>query len=104
MTEETTRTASDERIGVLFSPRDNPELAVQAEELGYESVWAAEEQGKSVFGKLERWATATDEIRLAAGIVSVFSSLVPLLIVRQRRGGVIECVFQCLYQPIRHDG
>ena len=62
-----------ERVGVLFSLRDDPDLVVRAEQLGYESVWAAEGQGKTAFGKLERWATATDEIGLATGIVNVFS-------------------------------
>lgn len=44
-----------------------------AEQLGFESVWAAEGQGKTAFGKLERWATVTDDIGLATGIVNVFS-------------------------------
>lgn len=61
------------RTGVLFSLADDLELVRLAEDLGYESVWTAEGQGKSAFGKLERWATATDEIRLATGIVNVFS-------------------------------
>ncbi len=66
--------ASDnERVGILFSLRDDPDLVVRAEELGYESVWAAEGQGKSAFGKLERWATHTENIGLATGIVNVFS-------------------------------
>jgi alkanesulfonate monooxygenase SsuD/methylene tetrahydromethanopterin reductase-like flavin-dependent oxidoreductase (luciferase family) len=63
----------DDRAGILFSLRDDPELVTQAEKLGYESVWAAEGQGKSAFGKLERWATHTDDIGLATGIVNVFS-------------------------------
>ena len=62
-----------ERIGVLFALRDEPDLVVRAEELGYESAWAAEGQGKSAFGKLERWAVHTDRIGLATGIVNVFS-------------------------------
>lgn len=62
-----------ERTGVLFSLRDDPTLIVRAEELGYESVWAAEGQGKTAFGKLERWATYTEDIGLATGIVNVFS-------------------------------
>ncbi|KTG26979.1 LLM class flavin-dependent oxidoreductase [Haloferax profundi] len=62
-----------ERIGVLFALRDDPSLVVRAEELGYESAWAAEGQGKTAFGKLERWAVHTDEIGLATGIVNVFS-------------------------------
>jgi len=68
------RQASDgDRVGVLFSLRDDPDLVQRAERLGYESVWAAEGQGKSAFGKLERWATHTDDIGLATGIVNVFS-------------------------------
>ena len=63
----------DDRVGILFSLRDDPELVARAETLGYESVWAAEGQGKSAFGKLERWATHTDDIGLATGIVNVFS-------------------------------
>ncbi|WP_048078494.1 LLM class flavin-dependent oxidoreductase, partial [Halorubrum sp. AJ67] len=62
-----------DRIGVLFALRDEPELVARAEGLGYESAWAAEGQGKSAFGKLERWAVHTDRIRLATGIVNVFS-------------------------------
>jgi alkanesulfonate monooxygenase SsuD/methylene tetrahydromethanopterin reductase-like flavin-dependent oxidoreductase (luciferase family) len=65
--------ADDERVGVLFSLRDDPELVRRAERLGYESVWSAEGQGKSAFGKLERWATHTEEVGLATGIVNVFS-------------------------------
>ncbi|MEM4782690.1 MAG: LLM class flavin-dependent oxidoreductase [Halalkalicoccus sp.] len=62
-----------ERTGVLFSTRDDLELVATAEQLGYESAWAAEGQGKTAFGKLERWATVTDEIRLATGIVNVYA-------------------------------
>lgn len=62
-----------ERTGVLFSLRDDLDLVQRAEELGYESVWAAEGQGRTAFGKLERWATATDRIGLATGIVNVYS-------------------------------
>ncbi len=64
---------SDPRTGVLFSLEDDLDLVRLAERRGYESVWAAEGQGKTAFGKLERWATATDEIGLATGIVNVFS-------------------------------
>ena len=62
-----------ERTGVLFSTRDDLELVTRAEELGYESVWTAEGQGKTAFGKLERWATVTSEISLATGIVNIFA-------------------------------
>jgi alkanesulfonate monooxygenase SsuD/methylene tetrahydromethanopterin reductase-like flavin-dependent oxidoreductase (luciferase family) len=65
--------SASERTGVLFSLRDDPGLVQRAEALGYESAWAAEGQGKTAFGKLERWATVTDEIGLATGIVNVFS-------------------------------
>ncbi|MFC4544106.1 LLM class flavin-dependent oxidoreductase [Halosolutus amylolyticus] len=61
------------RTGVLFATRDDPDLVCEAERLGFESVWAAEGQGKTAFGKLERWAVATEEIGLATGIVNVFS-------------------------------
>jgi alkanesulfonate monooxygenase SsuD/methylene tetrahydromethanopterin reductase-like flavin-dependent oxidoreductase (luciferase family) len=61
------------RTGILFSLEDDLELVRQVEERGYESVWAAEGQGKTAFGKLERWATATDEVGLGTGIVNVFS-------------------------------
>lgn len=62
-----------ERTGVLFSRADDRELVRLVEELGYESVWAAEGQGRTAFGKLERWTTVTDEVGLATGIVNVFS-------------------------------
>lgn len=62
-----------ERTGVLFALRDDPDLVALAERRGYESVWAAEGQGTTAFGRLERWATVTDEISLATGIVNVFS-------------------------------
>ncbi|ELZ59651.1 MULTISPECIES: LLM class flavin-dependent oxidoreductase [unclassified Haloferax] len=62
-----------DRTAVLFALRDDPSLVVRAEELGYESAWAAEGQGKTAFGKLERWAVHTGEIGLATGIVNVFS-------------------------------
>ncbi|MEE6209927.1 LLM class flavin-dependent oxidoreductase [Salarchaeum sp. III] len=62
-----------ERTGVLFALRDDLDLVQRAETLGYESVWAAEGQGKTAFGKLERWAAVTEDIELATGIVNVFS-------------------------------
>jgi alkanesulfonate monooxygenase SsuD/methylene tetrahydromethanopterin reductase-like flavin-dependent oxidoreductase (luciferase family) len=61
------------RTAVMFSLRDDPGLVRTAESLGFESAWAAEGQGRSAFGKLERWATVTEEIGLATGIVNVFS-------------------------------
>ncbi|WP_255197809.1 LLM class flavin-dependent oxidoreductase [Halorarius litoreus] len=61
------------RTGVLFALTDDLDLVRDAESFGYESVWSAEGQGKTAFGKLERWATATENIQLATGIVNVFS-------------------------------
>jgi alkanesulfonate monooxygenase SsuD/methylene tetrahydromethanopterin reductase-like flavin-dependent oxidoreductase (luciferase family) len=61
------------RVGLFLATRDDPELVREAESLGYESVWAGEGQGTSAFGKLERWATATDDVGLATGIVNVYS-------------------------------
>jgi alkanesulfonate monooxygenase SsuD/methylene tetrahydromethanopterin reductase-like flavin-dependent oxidoreductase (luciferase family) len=61
-----------DRIGLsLFE--DDLELVRKADELGYGSVWTSEGQGRTAFGKLERWATATSDIRLATGIVNVYS-------------------------------
>jgi alkanesulfonate monooxygenase SsuD/methylene tetrahydromethanopterin reductase-like flavin-dependent oxidoreductase (luciferase family) len=65
--------STSDRTGVLFALRDDPGLVEYAEELGYESAWAAEGQGKTAFGKLERWAVHTTDIGLATGIVNVFS-------------------------------
>lgn len=62
-----------ERTGVLFSTRDDLELVELADDLGFESIWAAEGQGKTAFGKLERWSTVTENTALCTGIVNVFS-------------------------------
>lgn len=67
------REGGGDRTGVLFSLRDDPDLVARAEALGYESAWTAEGQGLTAFGKLERWATVTDELGLGTGIVNVFS-------------------------------
>lgn len=61
------------RIAVFLGLRDDLSLVQTAEQLGYESVWTAEGQGMTAFGKLERWATATTDIGLATGIVNVYS-------------------------------
>jgi alkanesulfonate monooxygenase SsuD/methylene tetrahydromethanopterin reductase-like flavin-dependent oxidoreductase (luciferase family) len=73
MAVDSAMSATGDRTGVLFALRDEPDLVVRAEELGYESAWAAEGQGKTAFGKLEQWATRTTDIGLATGIVNVFS-------------------------------
>lgn len=64
---------TDHRAGILFSQEDDLDYVLRAEELGYESLWAAEGIGRSGFGKLERWATVTEEVQLATGIVNIFS-------------------------------
>ena len=62
-----------DRLGVSIALDDDMALVQRIEELGYDSVWAAEGQGMTAFGKLERWATVTDRIGLATGIVNIFS-------------------------------
>ncbi|MCL9818237.1 LLM class flavin-dependent oxidoreductase [Natronocalculus amylovorans] len=61
------------RTGFLLALEDDLDTVKTAEALGYESLWAAEGQGKSAFGKLERWATVTESIGLATGIVNIFA-------------------------------
>ncbi|WP_254838889.1 LLM class flavin-dependent oxidoreductase [Natronomonas marina] len=73
MVDESDTGDGEERLGVSIALDDDMNLVQRVEELGYHSVWAAEGQGKTAFGKLERWATVTDRIRLATGIVNVFS-------------------------------
>jgi alkanesulfonate monooxygenase SsuD/methylene tetrahydromethanopterin reductase-like flavin-dependent oxidoreductase (luciferase family) len=60
-------------IGVFLPIEDDPELVSSIEERGYDSVWAGEGQGRSAFGKLERWATVTNDLRLATGTVNTYS-------------------------------
>lgn len=60
-------------LGVFLPVEDDPALVAAIEDRGFDSIWAGEGQGRSAFGKLERWATVTEEIQLATGIVNVFS-------------------------------
>lgn len=73
MTVDRAGDAVGERTGVLFALRDDLDLVRTAERLGYESVWAAEGQGMTAFGKLERWSAVTNRVELATGIVNVYS-------------------------------
>jgi alkanesulfonate monooxygenase SsuD/methylene tetrahydromethanopterin reductase-like flavin-dependent oxidoreductase (luciferase family) len=66
-------TAERERTGLSIGLLDDTDLVTLAEKLRYDSIWTGEGQGKSAFGKLERWATCTDDIGLGASIVNVFS-------------------------------
>lgn len=62
-----------ERIGALFTLRDDAALVERIDRLGYDSLWAAESFQRTAFGKLERWATVTDRVRLGTGIVNVYA-------------------------------
>ncbi|UWM54496.1 LLM class flavin-dependent oxidoreductase [Salinirubellus salinus] len=64
---------TSERTALSIGLLDDLGVVREAERLGYESIWTGEGQGKTAFGKLERWATATDEIGLGASIVNVYS-------------------------------
>lgn len=60
-----------DRLGVWLY--DDLGLVREAERLGYDTIWASEGQGKTAFGKLERWATVVDDVPLGTGIVNVYS-------------------------------
>jgi len=67
------------RIGVSFSLRQASdtamvfEMADIAEALGYDSIWIPEAWGRDAFTLLAALAVRTTSIRLATGIVNVFS-------------------------------
>jgi len=64
------------RIGLQIPPAGigNPtEFAVEAEEMGYDSLWAAELWGSSAVVQLADIAAATDDIGLGTAILNVFS-------------------------------
>ena len=67
------RPVTSKRTALSIGLLDDLNVVREAEELGYESIWTGEGQGKTAFGKLERWATATDSIGLGASIVNVYS-------------------------------
>lgn len=67
------RPVTSDRTALSVGLLDDLEAVRRAEELGYESIWTGEGQGKTAFGKLERWATATEVVGLGASIVNVFS-------------------------------
>lgn len=52
---------------------DPTDVAVRAEELGYDSVWMGELWGMDAFVQLTEIACRTEQIDLATGIVNVFS-------------------------------
>ena len=55
------------------SPGRVVDFARRVEELGYESIWAGEAWGRDVFTILTEIACNTSKLRLATGIVNVFS-------------------------------
>lgn len=66
------------RLGVAFSWRESPlenilTCARCAEQAGVESVWIPEAWGREAFLALAAVAQATDRVRLATGIVNVYS-------------------------------
>ncbi|SDR30063.1 LLM class flavin-dependent oxidoreductase [Natronobacterium texcoconense] len=56
-----------------IAAHDPTDLAVTAEELGYDSVWMGELWGTSSVVKLTEIATRTDTVELGTAIVNVFS-------------------------------
>lgn len=63
-------------IGIRVPDPSDPgavDFAVRAEELGYDSVWAAELWGGDAFVTLADIANATDRVNLGTAIVNVFS-------------------------------
>lgn len=66
-----------ERLGIAMTsvlPVDDLRAAAcAAEERGYDSVWVTEGSGKDAFSQLTALALATRRVRLATGIIPVFS-------------------------------
>lgn len=63
-------------IGIRVPDPSDPgmvDFAVRAEELGYDSVWAAELWGGEAFVTLANIANATERVNLGTAIVNVFS-------------------------------
>lgn len=67
------------RLGVrlennpALSPQDYQELAVQAEERGYETVWVPEGGGRDSLTQLASIAMRTRRIKLGTGILAIYS-------------------------------
>lgn len=60
-------------FGRAMEPSSLTRLAVNAERLGYHSVWVPETWGRDAFLLLGAIAQRTDKIRLATGVVNIFS-------------------------------
>src|SRR5207344_2116789 len=55
----------------MFGPQDPSGLAVEAERLGYDSVWTAEAYGSDAITPLAWIAARTERIRLGTGIMQL---------------------------------
>ncbi|MDO8532790.1 MAG: LLM class flavin-dependent oxidoreductase [Dehalococcoidia bacterium] len=66
-----------ERLGIAFTsvlPVDDITAGARAaEEHGYDSVWVTEGSGKDAFSQLTAAAVATKKVRLATGVIPIFS-------------------------------
>ncbi len=56
-----------------LSPEDCRQLAVRAEERGYESVWLPEGRSRDAFTSLAAMALATGTVKLGTGIVQIYA-------------------------------
>jgi probable F420-dependent oxidoreductase len=65
--------------GPQFTPHEMLKLATLAEERGYETIWLPEGAGGDALTQLTAFATATTRVRLATGILPVFSRTPNLL-------------------------
>jgi F420-dependent oxidoreductase-like protein len=55
----------------MFGPQDPAPLAVEAERLGYDSVWTAEAYGSDAISPLAWIASRTSKIKLGTGILQI---------------------------------
>jgi F420-dependent oxidoreductase-like protein len=61
-------------LGYWGAQRDDPiDLVIEAERLGYDSVWTAEAYGSDVFSPLCWMGARTSRIKLGTGIVQMFA-------------------------------
>ena len=68
--------ATDMKLGLALGysgavPEDNSDLALEAERLGYDSVWTAEAYGSDVFTPLAYIGAKTSKIKLGTGIAQI---------------------------------
>jgi F420-dependent oxidoreductase-like protein len=68
--------ASDMKLGLTVgysgaTPEDHTEVALEAERLGYDSIWTAEAYGSDVFVPLSYIGARTSKIKLGTGIAQI---------------------------------